>query len=559
MDRANTAIARRRARDGIAERRHHRPGEWLHSLPLALLLLAPIASAVDFVSFESGPVRPVAMDPLGLELYVTNIPDGRLEIFEVRDAGLVRRAAVSVGLEPVAVAVAPDGKVWVANHLSDSVSIVDVAANPPRVVHTLLVGDEPRDIVFAGTAGRAFISTAHRGQHRSHPSIAGVPGSGDPQLTTPGIPRADVWVFDPADLGTDTAVGGLPVRILSFFMDTPRALAVSNDQDTVYVAAFKSGNRTATLPEAVVCDGFDPNTPCQHYRAGTLTLRGGIPGPADNASGAPAPETGIIVKHDGDAWRGPGGNDWSAFVPFDLPDYDVFAFDANTLSAESATTFRHVGTTLFNLAVHPTNDKLYVTNIESPNHVRFEGPGNHGGSTVQGHLSESRISILSGAGDVVVRHLNKHIDYSRLHTDVPDQVDPTQREHSLATPLDMVFSGDGSQVYVAAFGSAKVGMFETSALEDDSFDPTLSSAAAIPTGGGPTGLVLDEERGRLYLLSRFENAVEMIDLQSRTRLQRIGQRAVTSVDGVQGSLSAEPAGCHHVLFRAAFSATCVQS
>ena len=35
------------------------------------------------------------------------------------------------------------------NHLSDSVSIVDVASSPPRVVRTLLTCDEPRDIVFA--------------------------------------------------------------------------------------------------------------------------------------------------------------------------------------------------------------------------------------------------------------------------------------------------------------------------------------------------------------------------------------------------------------------------
>ena len=40
------------------------------------------------------------------------------------------------------------------------------ASTPPRVVRTLLVGDEPRDIVFAGPGGnRAFITTAHRGQN----------------------------------------------------------------------------------------------------------------------------------------------------------------------------------------------------------------------------------------------------------------------------------------------------------------------------------------------------------------------------------------------------------
>jgi hypothetical protein len=59
---------------------------------------------------------------------------------------------VPVGLEPVALAVRSSREVWVVNHLSDSVSIVKLSddATTGRVVRTLLVGDEPRDIVFAG-------------------------------------------------------------------------------------------------------------------------------------------------------------------------------------------------------------------------------------------------------------------------------------------------------------------------------------------------------------------------------------------------------------------------
>ena len=83
-----------------------------------------------------------------------------------------------VGLEPVAVAARTDDEVWVVNRLSDSVSIVDIdhGGMRGRVVRTLLVGDEPRDSVFAGPGkNRAFITTAHRGQNHPH----------DPQLTTP--------------------------------------------------------------------------------------------------------------------------------------------------------------------------------------------------------------------------------------------------------------------------------------------------------------------------------------------------------------------------------------
>src|SRR5262250_770369 len=143
---------------------------------------APAArpAGATFATFESGQVRPLALSPDGTRLFAVNTPDDRLEIFTVNGGDLVHSDSVSVGLEPVAVAARSDGEVWVVNHLSDSVSIVDVGATPPHVVRTLLVGDEPRDIVFAGTGGRAFISTAHRGQQRTDASLSGVPGAGDP-------------------------------------------------------------------------------------------------------------------------------------------------------------------------------------------------------------------------------------------------------------------------------------------------------------------------------------------------------------------------------------------
>jgi len=229
---------------------------------LAVLLWLPLLSApasADYVLFESGPVRPLALSSDGLELYATNIPDGELEIFDVTESGLVKTASVQVGLEPVAVAVASDGNVWVVNHLSDSVSIVDPTLSPPAVVQTLIVGDEPRDIVFAGdTTDRAFITTAHRGQHRL--TIPGAIGGGDPQFLQEGIGRADVWVFDVGSPGT--SLGGDPVEIMTFFTDTPRALAVSNNGAAVYVAGFHSGNQTTTVLETFICDSFNPVGGC---------------------------------------------------------------------------------------------------------------------------------------------------------------------------------------------------------------------------------------------------------------------------------------------------------
>src|SRR5262249_56077832 len=111
------------------------------------------AAGATFVEFESGQVRPLALSPDGTRLFAVNTPDDQLEIFSVGGGGLTHVGSVPVGMEPVAVAARTTGEVWVVNHLSDSISIVDVATSPPRVVRTLLVGDEPRDIVFAGPGG----------------------------------------------------------------------------------------------------------------------------------------------------------------------------------------------------------------------------------------------------------------------------------------------------------------------------------------------------------------------------------------------------------------------
>ena len=474
-----------------------------------LLLLAvatigvPGTARAAFTTFESGQVRPLALTPDGTRLLAVNTPDNQLEVFDVTASGLEHAASVPVGLEPVAVAVRGNGEAWVVNHLSDSISIVDLAAATPHVVRTLLVGDEPRDIVFAGPGGnRAFITTAHRGQQRISPDLAGVPGAGDPQLTTPGVGRADVWVFDATSLGA--TLGGVPLRIVTLFGDTPRALAASADGSTVYAAVFKSGNRTTAVSEGLVCNGFAGAGPCVSPQG--FVLPGGLPPPSTDAFGAPAPETGLIVKYDPQTgtWDDELGRDWSDGILFSLPDLDVFALDATTLA--QTTSWSGVGTTLFNMAVNPVSGDVYVSNTESRNEVRFEGPGIFGNSTVQGHLAESRVTILDGA-NVLSRHLNKHIDYDLL------PAPPGTRDHSLATPVDMAVSPDGATLYVAAFGSSRIGVLPTSSLADDSFDPTVASSGYIPvSGGGPSGLVLDSTRQRLYVLTRFDDAVSVIDL-----------------------------------------------
>jgi DNA-binding beta-propeller fold protein YncE len=360
------------------------------------------------------------------------------------------------------------------------------------VVRTLLVGDEPRDIVFAGPSnGRAFITTAHRGQNTPlHATI-------DTELQTASIGRADVWVFDAANLGA--TLGGTPLTRITLFGDTPRGLAASPDGSTVYAAVFQSGNQTTTINQGFVPDG------CQ--------AAGGLPAPCTDHLGVPQPETGLIVKFDGVKWTDELNRNWSPIVRFNLPDEDVLVIDADASPpvqlAGAAGSYAHVGTTLFNMAVNPVSGKVYVSNTEAFNEVRFEGPGDFAGSTVRGHLAESRISVLGSAGAVTPIHLNKHIDYDDCCDPIPNAVN----DRSLAFPLEMAVTNDGETLYVSAFGSGAIGIFDTAELEANTFTPSAGNRIAV-SGGGPTGLVLDEARSRLYTLTRFDNSISILSTTS---------------------------------------------
>ena len=485
-------------------------------LAVGALILPPRAKG--FVAFESGQVRPVALSPDGSRLFAVNTPDNRLEIFAVDGGGLTHVDSVEVGLEPVAVAARTATEVWVVNHLSDSVSVVDVSATPPRVVRTLLVGDEPRDIVFAGPQvdgepTRAFITTARRGQN--------LPASLAPAFTAPGTPRALVWVFDATNLGDD--VGGAPLTIVELFSDTPRALAATADGKTVYAAAFHSGNETTTVTEGAVCNGGAGAPACGVDGVqvpGGLPggqVPGGLPAPNRNVEHTPGPETGLIVRHNplSGHWEDQLQRNWDNGVRFSLPDRDVFSIDALADPPVALGSFAHVGTVLFNMAVDPTSGALLVTNTEAHNEIRFEGPGTSA-STVRGHLHEARITVIDGDA-VLPRHLNKHI------TDLPDGYRTTPmpadvKEKSLATPTGLVVSSTGT-VYVAAFGSSAIGQFSAAELLDDSFAPSAESHIAV-SGGGPSGLVLDEARQRLYVLTRFDNAVKVIDTSTAAEIEQ---------------------------------------
>jgi 6-phosphogluconolactonase (cycloisomerase 2 family) len=453
-------------------------------------------SSAPYTLFESLQVRPLALSPDGRLLFAANTPDNRLEIFRVGHDRLDKVASVATGLEPVAVAARSDGEVWVVNHLSDSVSVVDVSdPERPLVVNTLLVGDEPRDIVFAGAKhDRAFITTAHRGQNSPD----------DPDLFTPGVGRADVWVFDAENLGA--APGGTRLTKLTFFADTPRALAASADGKTVYAAAFFSGDQTTTVSEWAVSQVYTSGMP----GPATITLGGQI---------IPQPPTGLIVKWrlgapDGKYhWLDSYGTPFDPFVTVSLPDQDVFAIDAtkNPPAPVASGAYAHVGTTLFNMAVNPKSGKVYVSNTDAHNDVRFEGH-TPGFTSVVGNIVDSRISVITpSTGAVSAVNLNSHLDHA-TGTGNPAL--------SRAFPQDLTVSSDGKELYVVAQGSSKLAIYDTASIESGTAVPTAANQVVL-SGGGPTGVVVNERDHAAYVLTRFDDSISVVDLQKKVEREHV--------------------------------------
>jgi YVTN family beta-propeller protein len=452
-------------------------------------------SSNPYTLFETLQVRPLALSPDGARLYALNTPDNRLEVYDLQSGNLKLAGEVEVGLEPVAVAARTKNEIWVVNHLSDSVSIVDTSSEAtPRVVNTLYLGDEPRDIVFAGTSfNLAFITTAHRGQNSPD----------DPDLFASGVGRADVWVFDANNLGT--AAGGKRLTKLTFFADTPRALAATPDGKTVYAAAFLSGNQTTTVSSDAVLSVYN----------------GTMPGPANiNLGGPPIPQpsTGEVVKYKAGPdgvfhWFDAYGSIFDSYVNITLPDQDVFAIDAtaNPPAAVSANVFAHVGTTLFNMAVNPKSGKVYVSNLDAHNDVRFEGH-TPGFTSVVGNLVDSRITVLDPtAKSVTSANLNSHLNHAN------NTGDPTL---SMAFPEGIAVTQNGKNIYAVAQGSNKLAVYPTSAVEAGSVTPSAASQVHL-SGGQPTGVVLNENEGMAFVLTRGDNGISQVNIGNLREVQHV--------------------------------------
>jgi YVTN family beta-propeller protein len=453
------------------------------SLLLAVIVLAAgissvprhleskVATGGDFVHFESGHVHPAVMTPDGTRLLVVNTPDNRLTVFSLTDTVPLPIGDIPVGMEPVSVSALDDNTAWVVNNVSDDVSIVDLTTMHVRA--TLRVGDEPEDVVFAGSPVKAYVSVSTEDR---------------------------IKVYDPTSLAETASI---PVN-----GRMPRALARNAAGTLVFASIFQGGNRTSVLSASEASPGLgeDPDFPRE-----TSNKTGH---PDYPSSPAPAPSVAAIIQYadggsNGAGWYDEYGGYHSASVPYTMNEVDVA--EINTTSNTVSRNFGKIGSTIFAVAANPVDGKLAVAGTEARNQFRYE-------PKIRGYLVEARLTYVSTGGTVTNRILNPHVTYFDLNGFVLNPGTQAERDSAISLPTGVAWAPNGSRVYLTAFGNDKMAVINPAAGGSAS-----QMLARVPTVEGPTGVVVDGPRARIYVVGRNRNQLQTLSTDS------LRQVAVTSI------------------------------
>ncbi len=444
----------------------------------------PTDSGSSFVNWENHPIHGLALTPDGSHLLVTNTPDNRLEVYSLTGGSPRHIGSVPVGLDPVSVRARTNDEVWVVNHISDSISIVDLPTM--RVRATIETADEPFDVVFAGTPQRAFVACS--------------------QVNV-------VQVFDPLNptaAPSVVAIGG----------EDPRAMAVSLDGQQVYVAVWESGNASTILgggADGPGTIGFPPNVvsnPLGPYGGVNPPPNAGNSfSPAMRPGNPPPPRVGMIVKRDDQGrWMDDNNRDWTNFVSgpnaassgripgWTMPDRDLAVIDASSLGVSYVTGLMNIN---MGIGVNPATGDVTIVGTDGINEVRFE-------PNVNGVFIRVLMATVGagGMGTPSIVDLNPHLTYTTPTIPMPERL------RSIGDPRAVVWDSTGQRGYVAGMGSNNVIVIDPSGAR-------AGLSQTIPVGEGPTSLAIDESRDALYVLNRFEGSISVVSLSSETEVARI--------------------------------------
>lgn len=436
-----------------------------------LILTGSVGAAeVPYVNWENHPVHALALSPDQSRLAIAHTADNRVQLFDVSLGHPVRLGHVKVGLDPVAVRFKDNNELWVVNHISDSVSVVDF--NRKQVIATLKTGDEPFDVVFANN--QAFVSCSQVNQ---------------------------VWVFDPTDWSAEPTV-------IDVMAEDPRAMTVNNDGSRVYVAAFESGNKTTILAGGIDATEDTLTFPFNPVNQSNSPYQGANPPPNDGNAFFPAinanlptpPKVSLIVKQqDNGQWLDDNLADWTAFISgaqaavsgrvpgWTLLDHDIAVIDTESHEVNYVSGLMNLGMAIGH---NPATNEVTLVGTDATNEVRFE-------PVLKGKFLRVQMGLVD-ANDVqstAVLDLNPHLDYST------GNIEQSLRDRSIGDPRGVIWHSSGEVGFVAGMGSNNVIVINGQGERQ----------GRIEVGEGPTGLALDEINQRLYVWNHFAASLSVID------------------------------------------------
>ena len=281
---------------------------------------------------------------VGGTLFVTNTASDTLDVIDAQKNKVTLR--IPVGIDPVCAKARPDGKeVWVSNHISDSVSVIDSDPSSPTYLSVI---DTVQDIdpVFMSTRFDEPVGIAFAGNSKAYVALS-------------STNRVAV-----IDVKSRKVTGHLIIT-----SQEPRALEVSREK--LYVLPFESNNQTQLSGgKKVDLDG-------KLFTFVAADLAGAF----DSAG-----FTVDVVKHKG------------------IPDRDLYVFDVRTDKLEKSV--RSLGTLLFGLDVDSAGN-VFVAHTDARNHANGRaGTKGHGLKELENRPYLNRVAKVSPQGKVDFIHLN---------------------------------------------------------------------------------------------------------------------------------------------------------
>lgn len=413
---------------------------------------------VGFQLFESPQVNPIVLNDAGTRLYVANTASNSVSVVALPTH--VGIATIDVGLDPVSLAIRPgSNELWVSNHVSDTVSIIDITpggATENRVIDTVqevdadgaTLFDEPVGIAFTTSGAKAYVALSSRNQ------IAVI----------------------------NTTTRAITTR-LNIRAQEPRAIAVRNN--LLFVAAFESHNRTET---GICVTENDSNAQCALGVADLVTFATdpNIPGEQKN----------IVIDTAN-------------------PDRDLFVFRTDTDAEVAAVT--GIGTLEYGITVSSAG-RAFLTQTDARNDANgivapagsrqdVNGDGNVNLKDLGNRMFTNEIAATtcttSGCGAVTITDL--------------EGASPTQAT-ALATPYAAAISGDDSTLVVTSMGSSRVFTVNAATMAILSRLDLGSLAGGDFGKQMPRGVALKSAAGGApqlaYVLNSFESTVSVIDVSN---------------------------------------------